>query len=230
MKKKIISISVIILFAFFSISCQLFSKITESITPGSDPEVTDLTNYVIRDDFNNNKNNWVEGENDGEYADAQYDFVDGVYVWTVTSYQLANVVSWPDMETVEDFTANVTAKQTSDNADDCDYGLIYRQPDGNVFLSFTLSNKDFSVYVYNIESSWTELIPWTNSDAIRPGEDNLLTVTRSGDEFTFYANNELLTSVTYSDITEGELGLNVDIFPAGATGIFEFDDFSVSIP
>jgi hypothetical protein len=242
---------VVTLLICFSISCQVLDLVKSSIpttTPGEDFDpVGDLVdsiiattapiesaesaeNLVFSDNFGNNQNNWVLGEYSGDYADANYQIVDGVYKWTVTSIQVANVTSWPTMNNVSDFTATVTARQTGDNPDDTDYGLIYVVPEDNHFLSFTLSNQDFSVYVFDEENSWVEIAPWTHSDAILAGEFNEISVTRSGDLFTFKVNGQELTTITYADIPEGILGLNVDIFPIDVTGTFEFDDFEVTNP
>ncbi len=219
MNKKLFRILVLVFFVFFSFACSV-----PFLNGGSS------TDYVINDEFKSNKNNWIEGDYSGDYADANYQIANGVYAWTVYSNDVANVTSWPDMDFVGDFTATVKAKQTSDNYDDADFGLIYIVPDSNHFLSFTISNQDYSVYVFEEATSWTELVGWSHSDALLPGEFNDLIVTRSGDDFVFSANGQELCTITYSAISQGVLGLNVDIFPVGVTGTFEFDDFTVTTP
>ena len=229
MKKSVLKLLLIAFVILFSFSCSLpFSDLLNKAT--DTPSGGDESNVVFSDSFKNNKNQWAEGENDGDYADAFYMFQDGVYHWRVYSYQLANVTSWPDFSIDGDFTMSVQAKQLTDSPDDADYGLILRSPDNYAFLSFTVSNQDYSVYVFDENSEWVEIVPWDSSDVVRPGEYNELTVQRVGYDYTFSVNGEELATFTYSDFTEGQPGLNVDIFPEGTTIEFEFDDFLVTAP
>lgn len=251
MKNKSLLILVVTFLICFSISCQVVDMVKSFIpatdssgdfdpvgdlidsvisTAAPDENIESAANVVFSDRFTSNQNNWVLGEYSGEYADANYQIVDGVYRWTATSIKVANVTSWPTMDMVRDFTATVKARQMGDNPDDTDYGLIYVVPDDNHFLSFTLSNQDYSIYVFDEVNSWVEITPWTHSDAILSGEFNEITVTRTGYDFTLTVNGQELTTITYADIPEGILGLNVDIFPVGITGTFEFDDFQVTSP
>jgi len=143
---------------------------------------------------------------------------------------MANERTWPEIDSLQDFTITVDARQTSNNPDECDYGILYREPTDKSLLSFTVSNKQFSVYSYNETDHWVEVIPWTDSNAIAPGEFNHMKVKASNGEYTFFVNDQELTKFNYSKISEGQLGLNIDVFPADTTCAFEFDNFQVTTP
>ncbi len=232
MKNKALRLSILVGFVCFLISCQLLSN-SKTPTPvyvvatAQEPTLAPVFFY---DDFSKDQNSWAVGDFPGEYADITYKIENGLYVWTVKSHKLANERTWPEIDAIGDFTVTVDARQTSNNADDCDYGLIYRDPTDKSLLSFTVSNQQYSVYSYSTEENWIEIIPWADSSAINPGEFNQLKVVNSNGDFTFYSNDQKLTSFNYSKISQGQLGLNVDVFPENATCGFEFDNFKVIKP
>jgi hypothetical protein len=181
------------------------------------------------DDFSSDQQYWVTGTYPGEYADTIYTIDAGVYSWTVSSHKTASERVWPQMDTVNDFTVSVDAKQSSSNADDCDYGLMFRQDDGTL-LSFALSDLQYSVYSFDKTNGWIKIIPETTSNDIMPGSYNRLVVTRVNDHYTFYANGTELTNLDYSTISSGIPGLNIDVFDANKTCTFEYDNFKVTVP
>lgn len=226
MNNKVLRLSILVGLICFLISCQLLSN-SKTTAPGS---VVATEPVLFYDDFSKDQNNWAMGEFTGDYADILYQIESGIYKWTVKSHQIANERTWPELDAMGDFVVTVDARQTSSNVDECDYGIIYRDPTDKSLLSFTLSNQQFSVYSYSVQDEWIEIIPWTDSSAINPGEFNHMKVTRSDDTFTLYNNDQELVSFEYSQIAEGQLGLNADVFPADVTCVFEFDNFQVTKP
>jgi hypothetical protein len=232
MKNKILRLSILVCFVGFLISCQLLSN-TKTSTPvyvvatAQEPTSNPI---LFSDDFSTDQNSWATGDFPGEFADSNYQIKNGLYVWTVKSHKIANERTWPEIDALSDFSVTVDARQTSDNADDCDYGILYRDPTDKSLLSFTVSNQQYSVYSYDVTNDWVEVIPWTDSSAIVPGEFNLLKVKASNGEYSFSANDQELTTFNYSKISAGQLGLNIDVFPADTTCEFEFDNFQVTAP
>jgi hypothetical protein len=187
-------------------------------------------NVIFFDDFSSDINVWPVGNYPGDYADSTYTIESGVYKWSVVSHDTANERVWQDLDPLVNFTVTVDAKQTTSNADDCDYGIIYRQSGDGTLLSFTVSNVDYSVYSYSDADGWVEIIPFTSSSAVMPGAYNQLKVVGSNGYYEFYANDQYLTSLNSSLLTDGQLGMNVDAFSGGLTCEFEFDNFSIATP
>jgi hypothetical protein len=232
MKNKILRLSILVCFVCFLISCQLLSN-NKTPTPvylvATAQQPTSIPAF-FSDDFSTDQNSWAIGDFPGEFADSNYQIKNGLYVWTIKSHKIANERTWPEMDALSDFTVTVDARQKSDNVDECDYGILYRDPTDKSLLSFTVSNQQFSVYSYNETDNWVEVIPWTDSTAIAPGEFNQMKVTASNGEYSFMVNDQELTTFNYSKISTGQLGLNVDVFPADTTCEFEFDNFQVTTP
>lgn len=248
MRHKYFRILILVCFVCFLLSCQLLSK-SETPTPiyvvvtAQEPTNTPIPmktqapepesaegSIVFEDDFSSVQNNWLIGEIPGEYADVDYQIINGRYEWTVKSHKLANQRVWPDIPLLSDFTVTVDARQKSNNPDDCDYGILYRDPTNQSFLTFKLSNNYFTVNSYSEAEDWIEIIPWTDSNAIAQGDINKMKVTKSNDEYVFYVNDQQLTKITYTKMKEGQLGLDVDVFPPDTTCVFEFDNFIVTSP
>lgn len=254
MSKKYLRFVIIALVVSLLLSCQALSFLQKaepteeeevatatrrptrtSVPPTSTPEpiITEAPvddYFVYYDDFGYDQGYWALGYYPGDYADANYAIEDNVYKWSVYSHQTANERAWPGIDSLTDFSVIVDAMQTTSNADDCDYGLIYRRESDGKLLSFTVSNVDYSVYSYSDEEGWVEIIPWTSSSAVIPGAYNQMGVVRMGDTYSFFVNGEELTTFDYSGIYSGQVGLNIDVFSENITCEFEFDNFAVALP
>jgi hypothetical protein len=116
------------------------------------------------------------------------------------------------------------------------YGLIVRDQgpeprdgvnqQGNLYVLETGDRGEFGVWRRDGDH-WVDLVPWTPSNAVRPGgSPNDLVVNAIGDRLTFIVNGTQLASV------------QDDTFPAGGIGIFvggddnqvALDHFAVQIP
>lgn len=221
-------------YAIFSIAAALFVTAclctSLNLTSTPEPTSTEAATLPFFDDFSVNAYGWPIDFDNGDYADTTYAIDHGVYKWTVYAHQNAYSIAWPNLPLLTDFTVAVEAKQIDDNLDDSDYGIIYRSGDGQEYYSFAISNTLFSVYFYNKSSGWEEIIPWQSSSDIRAGDVNVLKVVSSNGIIAFYANDTLLIQFSNDRLTEGRPGLGVDVYTAGETGTFEFDNFSVTTP
>ena len=255
--KKHLRILALVVLAIFTISCSLTDLVTKvkpteeepterptrtpraTKTPTEAPtqEPTEAPTEALSgelflfDDFSSTYYDWPIGDYPGTYADATYDISNGVYSWVVNSHDSANERVWLSFDPFTDFDVSVDARQTTDNYSDCDYGLMYRQTDGERLLSFTISNDQYDVYSYSEADGWVEIVPYTYSEYIYPDGFNNLRVTAVDGYYTFYVNYMPVADFYDYSVTEGDLGLNVDIIPAAALNCnFEFDNYMISIP
>lgn len=184
---------------------------------------------VLSETFASNANGW----NIEPQQPAKDDW--GTYGETIGNGKFkidANVVKgtnqkrWPKINPVSDFTLAVDAQRTS-GATDAGYGLMFRRDtNGNLYLFEVRDDKQFSVWEY--QGSWSALVDWTNTDAIRPGQLNHLQVTAIGSHFTFSINNQQVGSADNSQVPSGVVGIVFDMNPGQA--VFEFSNFDLSGP
>ena len=85
--------------------------------------------------------------------------------------------------------------------------------------------KKFAIYLM-YHGQWQTLLDTTPSDAIKPGEVNLLAVKAMGSALTFYINNQQVAQFNDSRLTSGVPGLGVDLHANEATTV-DFTFFEV---
>ena len=78
---------------------------------------------LLFDSFDDNRNNWIEGGIDDQYASIQVT-IDGVYQWETSAKQGFHWRVWPESDLVSDFYLAVDAQNVGDNID-AQYGLIF---------------------------------------------------------------------------------------------------------
>ena len=184
---------------------------------------------VIRTDtFDTNANNWLEDTSDDEYSLMVYDVVDGKYRWEATAHK--SFIGWvrSDRQSLTDFYLSVDIQQI-EGSDTADYGVIFREDDDANFYYFGISDQGaYVLYVYFEE--WDTLINWTDTNLIRPGKVNRITVIGQGSRFTFFINDQFLTEITDDTIPEGITALAVELADENEYAVFEFDNFELRTP
>ncbi len=106
------------------------------------------------------------------------------------------------------------------------YGLQFRWVDSNNFYAFNVADTgEFIVYLM-YRGQWQILLDWTSSDAIKPGEANLLAVKADKASLTFYINDEQVAQFNDTRLTSGVPGLGVSL-DAGQDTDIEFTSFEV---
>lgn len=257
MRKKIFIFAAILCVLCLSIACQIGNNLatTPSLLPSEAvptqttqptetssqtvqpskttvPRPTQTPPLVVpfNDDFSSARYGWPTNFEIGEYSDTNYEIIDGVYRWTVNSHKNSYTTAWSDLEPVSNFTVIVDARLVSGKAAETDYGLIYRRVDGEGYISFAIRNSKFSVYLYSKTDGWKKLVAWTYNKAIQPGEVNRLKVVLKDGTYTIYVNDTQLTQLKDLSISEGKVGLGVNLYQPDDTAIFEFDNFTVTSP
>jgi hypothetical protein len=184
---------------------------------------------IIRTDtFDSNKNNWLVEESEDEYGITNYEIVAGKYRWDSTAHK--SFIGWvrADRKALTDFYLSVDIQQM-EGPDTADYGVIFREDDNSNFYYFGISdNGQYVLYLFFEE--WDTLINWTETDLIKPGEINRLTVVGEVSHFTFFINDHYLTEITDSTIPSGSTALVIEMADENDRAIFEFDNFELRAP
>ena len=114
-------------------------------------------------------------------------------------------------------------------APDADYGLIFRHDGDNYYYFQVSESSQYAVYLYS-GGRWAELIGWTKAEAIRAGRINKVAVAGEGARFTLFINGAPVGTVTDATLPTGSVGVAVQIYNAGESATFEFDNFEWRAP
>ncbi len=184
---------------------------------------------ILLEPFNNNDNEWIDGDIDDEYAEISVT-INGVYKWVSSAKQGFIWWVWPTSDPVGDFYLAVEAHNQSDLRD-AQYGLIFHfNEDTEGYNYFEVRDtKYFSVWNYDL-NGWTELIPSTPSPAIKPGENNSLEVIAQGDAYYFLINNEVVAETVIGSPTYGYAGVAIGLSSEGEESTIVFDNFELRSP
>jgi hypothetical protein len=183
---------------------------------------------ILTDTFDSNKNNWLVGESEDEYALTNYQVVDGKYRWEATAHK--SFISWveADEKPLTDFYLSMDVQQM-EGSETTDYGVVFREDDDSNFYYFGISdNGNYSFHLYF--GDWDTLIDWTETDLIQAGESNRITVIGEGAHFTFFINGEYLTETTDDTLPEGSTSLAMEMSNEDDHSILEFDNFELRAP
>ncbi|MGC9333024.1 MAG: hypothetical protein ACP5JJ_02680 [Anaerolineae bacterium] len=164
---------------------------------------------LYEDDFEDPESGW-DVYNDG----------DTLAIYSSGEYRLAvyeeNYVTWANPEPaldLSDFLLEAEARQV-EGALDNNLGLLVRYEDDEHFYWFQISSDGyFSVDLWE-EGEWTSLVGWEASPAIQQGLDatNRLRLVCRGNEFEFYVNDSLLTTLVEGTYSTGNIGLAIGTF------------------
>jgi hypothetical protein len=202
--------------------------------PGTVPAEAETPTLVIPlpflDTFDSIQNGWPTGFYSGEYADRTYSSVNGKFHVLTQANKVAFVWTYPDLQPLANFTVEVEAQLVSGKAGDHGYGIVFLAPSGTKKFLFEVSEDAYGVYYDEDATGWQDIVKLTSDAAILPGKVNTLKVVGANGYYTYYVNDTKLYSFTDNRIPEGQLGLACDLFTAGETAEFEFDNFSVTRP
>lgn len=182
---------------------------------------------VLEEPFQENAIEWPEFEDEDELARLKVEVVGGKYRWDAVAKDGFIWWSYPDMEALTDFYAEVEAVQLEGDFYG-EMGLVFRL-DENRFYIFEVSGEYYSLW-RSIPDGWEELIAWTESDSIIPGEVNDIGVLVIGDQIWLLINNRLVAELRDDHYAAGVVGLAIGLDDAGDTGIFEFDNLRITAP
>lgn len=181
---------------------------------------------VLVDDFGQEQGTWPTGPDEDTLGDIDWRIQDGRYLWQASA--VSGFVWWtlPEAELVQDFYLAVDVEHL-EVPEDAEAGLVFRSNGESDYYNLSLNNLgDFSFYMHS-QDGWQEMIGWTPSGYILPGEVNRLEVIAVGSRMLIYVNNHFLVEVQDDRLTEGEAGLIIGLSNAGDQGSWAFDNFEL---
>jgi hypothetical protein len=183
---------------------------------------------VMTDTFDSNKNDWLNEAADDEFAKVNYRVTDGKYRWDATAHK--SFIGWvrAGNKSVSDFSVSVDVQQVS-GPDTADHGILFREDEAGNFYYFGINNSGYYV-LYEYVGEWSTLIDFTETDLIRAGEINRITIIAEGPQFTFFINDQYLTYFTDDDIAKGSVALAIEMAEENDQAVFEFDNFELKTP
>jgi hypothetical protein len=182
---------------------------------------------VFEEAFVVNNEMWPEFEEEDDLAQLNVAFSNGAYRWEAQANDGFIWWSYPDMETLTDFYAEVEVIQIEGDPYG-EMGLLFHIDEDQFYL-FEVSGEYYSLW-RSVPDGWTDLIDWTTSDVIRPGDSNLLGVLMLEDHIHLFINDQLVAELTDTHYAAGVVGVAIGLEEAGDEGTFEFDNLLVTAP
>jgi serine/threonine-protein kinase len=184
---------------------------------------------LLCDSFDANENNWYTGEFDGDLIAGTKLIADGKYRWDVTVHENAIWRSLADIPLEGDFYITVEARRVG-GVENGQYGLMFRSIDSDNYAMFKIEDSRRFKFSLRHEGEWNTVIDWTETTAVRPGENNRITVIVRGDQYTFYVNDQYVAESTDDRLSGGTAGMMVELVSEGDTAVFEFDNLEIRTP
>lgn len=156
---------------------------------------------LYSDDFSDPGSGWDIREG----SDASTVYQNGAY------HIIVNEIDWVawgnPYSYFTDFVLEVDTTQVA-GTDDNDFGVLLRYVDVDNFYRFEISGDGYYSFDLMQDDEWITLIDWTESSAIRQGNDtNTITVVCEGDRFAFYVNGQYLEDYRHNTFPSGDIGL-----------------------
>ncbi len=165
---------------------------------------------------------WLVDTSDDEWGYQVSSLSQGSLIWEWQT--LKSVISRiTKTGTYKDFEVITNAGVNRSNFNTAAPGIIFREA-GADFYYFQLNGEYYSAYLIQ-SGEWTNLIVPTYTPYAKPGS-NWLGVKAEGSHFWFYINGELVNEIEDSSISEGAVGIAVQM-DAGEDAVLHFDDFAI---
>jgi hypothetical protein len=178
------------------------------------PAPADQLTTLLDERFASNERGWPHDPNGPSWlADGGYH----LFARQAARFVAVGVPNSPDLD---DVVLSGTFRKTG-GPNGGGYGLIVRdtqppaQRDGlsqaGSFYVFEVGDAgEIGVWLRDADDEWLDLLPWTASDAVRPGtEPNELTVSALGDRLTFLVNGVPVASQVDRVLHRGAVGVFV---------------------
>ena len=160
------------------------------------------------DGFDNNKNNWIEGNNTTRHlyvTNGSYHFEYKKSKGGWESYKSVNI------STSKDFKIETLSIKKS-GVLNYGYGLIFGgDANGNIYI-FNITGNGYYRIAKNENGSFTNLVKWTKSSAIKQGTTgkyNVLRIEKIGEKIYFKINNITVSSLDFEPFFGKRIGFIV---------------------
>lgn len=189
----------------------------------------------IYDEFNDNKNGWTLGEEEGSYSISDEYILEGkLYLEFESTYEDGAIV-YDTLEknfVGENYEVGIEGKLQDGSTNTTDYGVIFRMADKNNYYYFVINEffQEFQVSS-KVNGEFVDVTEdWIETDSISSTTPNKLKVVAEDGTYTFYINGENVFTTTLSGISSsGYVGIIGQSYEDGDFGIIAFDKFNVSI-
>ncbi|MGB7538877.1 MAG: hypothetical protein WBM17_10075 [Anaerolineales bacterium] len=217
----------------------LTSTPTPTVTPSPTEAITADLSYpdwpvVLSDSFDDNRNQWFEGEYENDSVKGNISIENGKYRIDLTAEE---AFTWwvtqdfppADVIRLEDFFISVEARKM-EGPGDLEFGIMFRYWNTDQYV-FTINadHQDYSFRVY-AEGQWTTLIDRAECAAIVPDGSNRIAVLGKGSVFSFFINGECVHQAEDDTLKAGTAGMGLMGWTAGIRTTLEFDNFEARAP
>jgi hypothetical protein len=184
-----------------------------------------ISDIIFEERFDSDANGWATGEFEDEYSQDEITIEDGQYTLRVTAKKVSYVEKVLPNREFSDFI--LTLEATPHNTDDhYSYGVAFRENSDAHTYTFEIGNDGlYAIFLYDGE--WNKLKDWSSAKAIKPGQTNELMVVAQGTTLTFFINAEELTTIEDDTLSEGKVGLVMDMFEEGKSVAVDFDNLII---
>lgn len=184
---------------------------------------------IMRDTFDDNRNEWSLEDDDGDLASVSWEIEKGKYIWNAMAKQAFIYWTYPSVTPTTDFNLSVDARELN-GPQNGQYGLVFRLLDENNYYLFLIDQfKNYSFELYN-EGEWFTITYGTISPAILHDEENRIVVIGEGPNFRFYINNMFISEESDHMLTSGKCGIAIGLTTPQDQAVFEFDNFEIRSP
>jgi hypothetical protein len=197
---------------------------------------TYFSRVYISDAFNDNSNEWLVGDVDGTSWVGSRSVQNGVWDWEGVSR--GEMLS-PQFPGRSDRQEKFTDMQVSSRVNLLNptmngfYGVIIRGTDENnlmSFYAFVIDNSGNYAFMLYTDSKLKNLSDWRENPYIKNNDWNKMTVQATGDHFSLFMNDNLLSEIIDGTLPGGKGGIIVDLFTGRELISIQFDDFEMRLP
>jgi hypothetical protein len=209
-------------------TAQVITRATAEVQKGLDViQEAQSWPILLVDSFNDNANEWKEGEIDDEYVSMTLT-LDSRYIWNVTSKKGVVWRVWPRSDILSDFYLAVDVQNLGRNQSTQSGLIVHNNEDAYCYLEVS-DDGYYRVSSYDGQN-WLDLVPVTYSEIIRPEEVNHLEIAIRDDIIYFRINNQLVGSATGCSQSRGQAGVAISLNSANEHAMIAFDNFELRTP
>jgi hypothetical protein len=174
--------------------------------------------YSYVDPFDSNDLDWREADEDNDYWQGTIAIQDGTYTWDIQTVKQP-FLGWSEFipaQNLEDFDLALKARRLTGTSHQACFGLLFRiSPDGfdaGAYILSVCDNGYYKLLYYDVEQSWEVIQDWTQTDAIRADDWNLLEISARGEDFSLTINHQPVGAFSDSRLPSGRVAILVDIY------------------
>lgn len=198
------------------------------VTPGTIARIDTYTVFtdvqqkaIFVDDFSGSPQRWFSGYQDG----VTYKYRDSAYIIDTSETEKSGISLFPGY--YRSFEMEVEVKKIQ-GADNFGYGVFFQDvpnlSGGFDHFRFLISNDGWFTIQRSFEDIPRAIYEWTQSEQVKPSQENTLRVRLANSTLKFYINDEEVYELSDVQEIEGKLGLYVS---SGL--IVRFDNFRLAV-